>query len=64
MASGPMAMAGLGRPVAIRRGTVAHTGSSPADPHNNTRRAGPGAAPEEAAQTSAVQVGHRLAEEA
>jgi len=59
-----MAMVGSERPVAIRQGTVAHTGSSPEDPRNSTRRAGQKAGQGEAGQTSVVRVGHRPGGEA
>lgn len=57
-------MAGSERPVAIRRGIVAHTDSSPADPRNSTTRAGRRAGQGEAGQTSVVRVGHRPGGEA
>src|SRR5215831_948990 len=64
--SSPKAMVGSERLVAIRLGTVAHTGSSLEDHRNSTRRAGhmavQGTAQGQAAQASAGRVGHRPGE--
>src|SRR5438477_9966404 len=60
IASRPMAMVGLGQPVAIHQGTVAHTGSNPEDYRNSTSMSVPRV--EQAGPESVVQVGHRPGE--